>query len=115
MKVLSVREPWASLIIEGKKPIELRTWKTRYRGRIMIHRSGKDGGIVGMAELVDIFEIKSKDQFHSLRDKHKAPHAFYKGKIYAWVLKNAKPMKFLPCKGRLGLWALPEDMVIRAG
>lgn len=35
--VLSVRQPWAFLIIAGLKPIENRTWKTDYRGELHLH------------------------------------------------------------------------------
>lgn len=38
-KALSIKQPWASLIAEGIKPIENRTWKTNFRGRIYIHAS----------------------------------------------------------------------------
>ena len=37
MKVLTIKQPWASLIAGGVKDIENRTWKTNYRGRILIH------------------------------------------------------------------------------
>ena len=37
MKVLSIKEPWASLIINGYKKYEFRSWKTNYRGKILIH------------------------------------------------------------------------------
>jgi hypothetical protein len=37
MKTLSVKQPWASLIVEGIKDIENRTWKTKFRGRVLIH------------------------------------------------------------------------------
>ena len=36
-KALSVKQPWASLIAHGIKPIENRNWKTNFRGRIYIH------------------------------------------------------------------------------
>ena len=39
MKVLTIREPWASLIINGYKEYEFRSWKTNYRGKILIHTS----------------------------------------------------------------------------
>jgi len=41
MKVLSIIEPWATLIKEKKKYIETRTWKTSYRGELYIHVSKK--------------------------------------------------------------------------
>lgn len=70
MKVLTVKEPWASLIINGYKNYEFRSWKTSYRGKILIH-VGKSieteylerfqdyflhyekGAIIGEAELTD--------------------------------------------------------------
>lgn len=41
MKVLSLLQPWATLVIIGAKKIECRSWKTEYRGTIIIHASGK--------------------------------------------------------------------------
>ena len=41
MKVVSIIEPWASLIKEKVKYIETRSWKTNYRGKIYIHASLK--------------------------------------------------------------------------
>ena len=37
MKVLTIKEPWASLIINGYKEYEFRSWKTNCRGKILIH------------------------------------------------------------------------------
>lgn len=37
MKVLTIKEPWASLIINGYKMYEFRSWKTKYRGKILIN------------------------------------------------------------------------------
>jgi len=42
MKCLSVRNPLSYLIIEGGKDVENRTWNTDYRGKILIHSSGRD-------------------------------------------------------------------------
>ena len=37
MRALSIRQPWAWLIVNGHKDIENRTWSTRFRGRVYIH------------------------------------------------------------------------------
>ena len=37
MKAITVKQPWASLIVEGIKDIENRTWPTKYRGKVLIH------------------------------------------------------------------------------
>jgi hypothetical protein len=39
MKALTIKQPWASLIVEGIKDIENRTWRTNFRGRIYVHCS----------------------------------------------------------------------------
>lgn len=111
MKAISIKEPWATLIVEGKKTIELRSWRTRHRGPVLIHRSGKNGGIVGWAEISDIVEIESPNQFRSLRPKHQAPDKFYQARLYGWILENVKPVEFIACKGRLGLWEPSEDIL----
>ena len=74
MKVLTVKEPWASLIINGYKKYEFRSWKTNYRGKLLIH-AGKtlekdvlprfscynieysSGAIIGEVDLVDCIEV----------------------------------------------------------
>ena len=37
MKVLTIKQPWASLIVNGYKEYEFRTWKTNFRGEFLIH------------------------------------------------------------------------------
>ena len=37
MKVITIKEPWATLIAEGYKEYEFRVWKTNYRGEVLIH------------------------------------------------------------------------------
>jgi len=39
MKCLSIRQPWAGLIVTGLKDVENRTWSTIYRGQVLIHAS----------------------------------------------------------------------------
>lgn len=64
MKALSVKNPWASLIFHGKN-IENRTWKTSFRGTVLIHASAKPAGIIS--------EILTQDQFDSLNVNRFAP------------------------------------------
>ena len=37
MKVLMVKQPWATLIMQGDKKFEFRSWKTRDRGELLVH------------------------------------------------------------------------------
>lgn len=58
MKALSIKEPWAWLIVQGIKDIENRTWRTNYRGRVLIHASrsfdqrGYDWLVAGPSPLI---------------------------------------------------------------
>lgn len=46
MKCISLHQPWASLVVYGKKRVETRSWPTTYRGPLLIHASSKwDGAI----------------------------------------------------------------------
>jgi len=65
MKAISLRQPWADLIVNGFKNIENRTWKTNYRGRILIHASktfDKDGWIWARLYFPTI-HLLSEDQY----------------------------------------------------
>lgn len=41
MKVISLLQPWASLVVLGHKKIETRSWNTKHRGELLIHASKK--------------------------------------------------------------------------
>ena len=43
MKAITIKQPWASLIVRGIKDIENRTWRTNFRGRVLIHSAGSHG------------------------------------------------------------------------
>ncbi|TGL58691.1 ASCH domain-containing protein [Leptospira ognonensis] len=112
-KALSIRQPWAYLIVNRYKDIENRSWSTSFRGKVLIHAGKKFeteayyyvlkkhkislppieefelGGIVGEAEIVDCVE-KSKSKWF--------------GGPYGFVLKNAKRKRFIPLKGQLGFF-----------
>jgi len=45
MKAITIKQPWASLIVEGVKDIENRTWKTSFRGRVLVHAAAKPDNI----------------------------------------------------------------------
>ena len=122
MKALTIKEPWASLIINGYKEYEFRSWKTNYRGKILIH-AGKSleqenakkfkaynleygcGEIIGEAELVDC--IKVTEQFNQELIKENKLVYENSGHVqnYAWKLKNIKKYdKKIKINGKLGLW-----------
>lgn len=52
MKAITVLQPWATLLVTGKKHIETRSWKTNYRGEILIH-AGKKDPLFGFCMMTD--------------------------------------------------------------
>lgn len=128
MKALSIIQPWASLIVLGYKPVENRTWPTRYRGRLLIHASkrGDDpsaellcqqllielprdlprGMILGAVDLVDCVELSPATPIEQL---DLGPWAFGP---WCWLLENV--MRFetpIACRGSLGLWTPPAGLL----
>lgn len=59
MKTISIKQPWASLIAHGIKDIENRTWRTNYRGRVLIHAAGCHGRKFS----VDLTDAQAKVSF----------------------------------------------------
>ena len=108
MKVLSLRQPWASLIADGSKTIETRTWRTDYRGPLAIHASARPyedlptGGIIAVAWLYDCRPMKEVDEAAACIELY--------GGAYAWLLSDVQPIGLIPCKGMLGLWTPSDDI-----
>lgn len=123
MKTLTIKQPWASLIIEGYKRFEFRSWQTKYRGELLIH-AGKgvdreamkrlrkylpneipSGKIIGKVTLADCIECN--DEFKTMCLKENA-EVYQKSQFeekFAWELKNVE--KFanpIEAKGKLSLW-----------
>lgn len=115
-KAITIRQPWAWLIIHGGKDIENRTWSTKYRGRILVHAAKgmseseyiaakavadanksfltsfenlKRGGIIGSVDIVDCVDQSDSPWFFG-------PHGF--------VLRDPQPLPFIQMKGALGLF-----------
>jgi hypothetical protein len=119
MKMISIRQPWAALIVTGIKDIENRTWSTRYRGPVLVHASKQAdkidadeiefrfgvrlssdllrGGIVGMTEIVDCTRSH--------------PSRWHAPDHYAFVLANSRPLPFVPWQDALSLRDAPADLL----
>lgn len=128
MKVLTIKQPWATLIVDGYKKYEFRSWKTKYRGKILIHAGlslEKDmhkrfeeynlkydyGCIIGEAELVDCILVDEKfnKELRKLNPLVYAKSSHVEN--YAWKLENIKKYdKPIYIKGKLGLWNYEEDI-----
>lgn len=126
MKVLSVKEPFATLIMDKDKMIETRSFKTNYRGELYIHASL---GNVDIKERIDLLNLVGERNMHNgyiickcklvdcvymspsfVEDMKKNNYkeyicGEYKEGRYAWVLSDIQVLdEFLPAKGKLGIW-----------
>ena len=119
MKCLSVSQPYADLIVQGKKTIELRSWNTRFRGEFLIHaplkvkvdacrRLGiateglRTGAILGRVELYDVKAYRTRGEVRSDYQLHLAGKEYF-GHKYGFMLRNPKELRIpIPFKGRLG-------------
>jgi len=116
MKVLSLKQPFAELILQGKKKIELRKWNTKFIGEFLIHSSKipdaksmkkfgfKElpcGFILGKAKLVNVKFYNSNKEVNKDKNLHLADSSWGK---YGFVLKDVKRMKPIPAKGKLNFW-----------
>lgn len=127
MKVLSLLEPWASLIKEKVKFVETRSWKTSYRGELYIHASlrkvtkkeekintlvnllknndFKYGYIIAKCNLIDC--IYMDDKYLENIQKNKIEHMCGEYSIgrYAWILGDIEILHTpIPAKGKLSIW-----------
>ena len=124
MKVISIKQPFATLIAEGLKEYEFRTWKTKYRGDILIHASKSVdrkamekfkklnleypvGCIIAKAKITDCVFI-DKDMKEMLNKKDSL---VYSGvcKDEEWVgygfkMEDVEKMNPIYVDGKLGLW-----------
>lgn len=116
MRALTIRQPFALLIVDGIKPVENRTWSTNYRGPLLIHAASKPhdipirmiearhrinidqsrlkfSGIIGCVELVDVVT------------EH--PSAWFDGP-FGFVLSEPRILKFRPMRGFQGFFDVPD-------
>lgn len=118
MKALSLKQPWAELIVSGKKTIEVRNWNTKFRGEFLVHASKntnvekekefgyknlETGCIVGKATLIDVKDYKSEEEFNKDKNKHFA-EGFYSKKAKGFLLKNGQRLQNKPLKGKLNFF-----------
>lgn len=120
MKCLSISQPFAELIVSGKKTTELRSWNTNFRGEFLIHAPIRirindckrlkiskklvTGAIIGKAEIYDVKIYKSKVENKIDYKKHFASNEFF-DKKYGFLLKNPKSFRIpIPYKGKLGFF-----------
>jgi predicted transcriptional regulator len=118
MKCLSLKQPYAELLVSGKKTIELRKWNTSFRGKFLIHASknidketsqslGIDyhtltrGAIIGTAILYGVKQYKSKTELEIDKNKHCVDIKKFGFRKYGFMIKNAQRLSSITYPGKL--------------
>lgn len=127
MKTLAIRQPWATLIAEGTKTIEVRTWRTVYRGPLLIVASGEPYHLLDVdrnsltlptqcqvctVDLIDCRPLTPGDFAAACvpdSDPDAAPGYF------AWELANPRHVAPVPHLGKLSLYRTPEGCIYLPG
>lgn len=123
MKVLTIKQPWATLIIQGDKRFEFRSWQTKYRGELLIH-AGKGidkeavkrlekylpnelpfGKILGKVRLVDCIKISPEFKEKLLKENSDIYTKSSFQENYGWKLEDVEVFdEPIDAKGHLSLW-----------
>ena len=124
MKVITIKQPFATLIAEGLKKYEFRTWKTKFRGEILIH-AGKgidkdamerykhlnlnypSGCIIAKVTITDCIKVDESFRYqlsceNSLIYFGVINKSDWKG--YAFKLENVEKVNPIYINGKLSLW-----------
>ncbi len=121
MKAISIKQPWAWLILEGIKPVENRSWKFVHRGPLLIHASKtidyegygwvetnfsgigmpsvinlKTGGIIGKVNVTDCVT------------SHPSP--WFCGP-FGLVMEDPEKLDYVQFRGMPGLFDVPDSLI----
>jgi hypothetical protein len=130
MKVvaLSLKQPWATLLVHGCKTIEVRKWPTPRRGPVLIHaarvpdprpevwklvppelreHTKLGGGIVGAAELVDCITYRTLPVFQADQHLHLNLPEWYQDRLFGFVFRDARPLPFCKFPGWMRFFEVP--------
>ena len=124
MKVLSIKEPFATLIKDGVKIYETRSWKTNYRGELYIHASLglsksdnvekatkylkseiKPGYILCKCNLVDCIPMTEEFINYINNETNESDYGRYSEGRFAWKMELIEVLdEPIEAKGKLGIW-----------
>lgn len=125
MKVITIKQPWATLIAKGYKKYEFRSWNTKYRGEILIHAGASvdkkamdrfkhlnleyDFSVI-VAKVIITDVIKLDDISNKrISDEDEIIYGKSSRDGYAWVLTEVQPIESKTMvKGKLSIWNLDK-------
>ena len=122
MKVITLKQPWATLVAEGLKKYDFRSWKFNYRGEILIH-AGKGidkeamkkfehlnlnyphSKIIAKVKILDCIELNDEIN-RQITEENELVYGYKYDRIgYAWkleVIEKIEDDKLI--SGKQGIW-----------
>ena len=130
MKVLTIKQPWATLIMQGDKRFEFRSWQTKYRGDLLIH-AGKGidkeamkrlakylpdeiplGKILGKVTLVDCIRMCPEFKEMLLKENSDIYTKSSFSENFGWQVEDVQVFdEPIEAKGHLSLWEYDIDNI----
>ena len=114
MKAISIKNPYAHWIMCGEKEYEFRSWKTDYRGDLLICSSANpkiidtiSGYALCVVRLNDVIEITTENY----RKYGLGRGDLVGGKLYAWQLTDVRAIKPFPVKGKLNFYYVDDELI----
>jgi hypothetical protein len=130
---LSLKQPWATLLVYGYKSVEVRPWRTLYRGPVLIHAARVPdlrpeawalvpdeiyvaaqmaGGIIGAGDLTQCLAYDTAAAFARDRARHLNPSSWFcKRSLYGFVFAQVRRLPFRPYRGSVRFFPIPEGVL----
>jgi hypothetical protein len=127
---LSLKQPWATLLVRALKTVEVRRWPTARRGRILIHAARISderpeawahvpasllkearliGGIIGAGLLTDCVTYRTPEAFGADRHRHLNDPSWFRGPVlYGFAFSQLTPVPFRPYSGWMRFFPISE-------
>lgn len=128
---LSLKQPWAALLVAGRKTIEVRRWATAYRGELLIHAAGVDderpdawkhvddkirplsqlrGGVIGIGVLTAVKRYRDRAGFLGDQSLHlNEPDWWEERGLYGFQFDQIHPVVFQSVPGYIRLFEIDID------
>lgn len=110
MKALSVKEPFAGMIMNGEKSIETRTWNSTYRGDLLICASKTPKSIYSGKAIciVSMIDVRRMETDLDWLDANCAPYPF----AYGWIFVNVRKIKPFKVTGQLRIFEVKHKIEV---
>ncbi len=127
---LSLKQPWAALVVHGLKTVEVRRWATGHRGPLLIHAARRDdtrpeawalvppelfpacqqrGGVIGEVTVREVIAYGGAGTFVADRARHLNDPSWYEEGLFGFVMEGARTLPFVEAKGNVRLFGVEME------